>query len=465
MSDFLLEKGNKGIWKKIFKTIGVPVPTKLIRVKESWKKNILQHKNIITGSAKGGIDHTVINAVYSELGGLPIITTLAPGQKANALVYDGTGIQTVEDLKNMYEFFKNNVRKLGSCSRVVIICNSVPKSIEKSEINSPEAYVEFCAVQQGIEGFSRSVAKEIGAKGATINLVRLLASKGATSQALLPYLHFLLSDAGAFVTGQVLEVDMETSTKQAVPVEQSLAGKTAIVTGSARGIGEGTARRLALEGATVVILDRPADAEAGKAVAASINGKFLGVDMSAEDAPATIRDFIKNELGGGVDIVVHNAGITRDKTIGNMDAAAWDMVISVNLNAIIRTNKELLKSGVIKENGRIISLSSTSGIAGNFGQTNYATTKAGVIGYVKSLSQITKDKKITVNAIAPGFIETAMTAKIPGMTKFFGRRLSALSQGGLPSDIANMIAFLSTPGASGISGQTIRVCGGNFLGA
>lgn len=464
MGDFLLEKGNSGIYKKIFKSIGVPVPTPLVRVKEGWKKNILEGKKVVLGIADGGIDSTVYNAVFRELGGASQVI-VSKEEKANALVFDATGIKNVGQLKQMYEFFKNNVKKLSLCSKVVIVCDSVPRSIENSGISSVEAYVEFCTVQQGIEGFSRSVAKEIGAKGATINLLRLSSAKDANDKALLPYLHFLLSNASAFVTGQVIEANIETSPKQLVALEKSLAGKTAIVTGSARGIGEGTARRLAMEGATVVILDRPGDAEAGQKVAASINGKFIGVDMSAPDAAATIIDFIKKELGGGVDIVVHNAGITRDKTIGNMDAAAWDMVISVNLNAIVTTNKALLDAGVIKENGRIISLSSTSGFAGNFGQTNYATTKAGVIGYVRSLSQTTKDKKITINAVAPGFIETAMTAKMPAMTAFFGRRLSALSQAGHPSDIANMIAFLSTPGASGVSGQIIRVCGGNFLGA
>lgn len=464
MGDFLLEKGNQGIYKKIFKSVGVPVPTPLNRVNDGWKKNILEGKKLVLGIAPGGINSATYDAVAKELGGA-VSVVAADREKINALVYDATGIVNVADLKNMYEFFKNNVKKLSLCSKVVIVCDSVPKSIENSGISSAEAYVEFCTVQQGVEGFSRSLAKEIGGKGATINLLRLSSAKEATDKTLLPYLHFLLSDASAFVTGQVIEGNVATSPTQVVPLEKSLAGKTAIVTGSARGIGEGTARRLASEGATVVILDRPGDAEAGKAVAASIGGKFIGVDMGTPDAGATIIDFIKKELGGGVDIVVHNAGITRDKTLGNMDASAWDMVISVNLNAIVSVNKALLAAGVIKENGRIISLSSTSGFAGNFGQTNYATTKAGVIGYVRSLSQATKDKKITINAVAPGFIETAMTAKMPAMTAFFGRRLSALSQAGRPSDIANMIAFLSSPGASGVSGQIIRVCGGNFLGA
>jgi 3-oxoacyl-[acyl-carrier protein] reductase len=323
----------------------------------------------------------------------------------------------------------------------------------------------LCTVQQGIEGFSRSLSKEVGGKGVNVNLIRLSNAKEATDKALLPYIHFLLSEGCAFVTGQVFEINVSTAPQQIAPLEKALSGKTAIVTGSARGIGEATARKLAAEGATVVVLDRPQDSEAGKAVAASINGKFLGVDMGSDEAPVLIADFIKKELNGGLDIIVHNAGITRDKTLANMDANQWDMVININLNAIIKTNKELLKQGLIKENGRIIGLSSTSGFSGNFGQTNYSTTKAGVIGYVRSISQTTTDKKITVNAIAPGFIETQMTAKMPAMTQFFARRLSNLNQGGQPTDIGDMITFLASPGASGMSGQIIRVCGGNFIGA
>jgi 3-oxoacyl-[acyl-carrier protein] reductase len=462
MSDFLLEKGNKPGWNKILKTIGAPIPTKLKRLKGSWEKAILTGKKAGYGSANGGINAAVFGSVFNELGCATPLATIADGDKAAALVFDATGISTVSDLKSMYEFFHtNNIRKLAACAKIIIVANSVKKSIE----GSPETYYELSTVQQGIEGFSRSLAKEVGGKGITVNLIRLSNAKEATDKTLLPYIHFLLSDGVAFVTGQVFEVNVSTAPQQTAPLEKSLSGKTAIVTGSARGIGEATARKLAAEGATVVVLDRPQDAEAGKAVAASINGKFLGVDMGSDEAPILIADFIKNELNGGLDIIVHNAGITRDKTLANMDANQWDMVININLNAIIKTNKELLKQGLIKENGRIIGLSSTSGFSGNFGQTNYSTTKAGVIGYVRSISQTTTDKKITVNAIAPGFIETQMTAKMPAMTQFFARRLSNLNQGGQPTDIGDMITFLASPGASGISGQIIRVCGGNFIGA
>jgi len=462
MSDFLLEKGNKPVWNKILKSVGAPIPTKLKRLKGGWEKKILAGKKVGYGSANGGINPSVFNSIFIDLGSSSVLSAITDGEKASALVFDATGISNVSQLKSMYEFFHtNSIRKLATCAKIIVVANVVPKSMN----GSAEDYYELCTVQQGIEGFTRSLSKEVGGKGITINLVRLTNAKEATDKALLPYIHFLLSDGCAFVTGQVFEVNTSTAPKEIAPLEKSLSGKTAIVTGSARGIGEATARKLAAEGATVVVLDRPQDAEAGKAVAASINGKFLGVDMSTDEAPSLIADFIKKELNGGVDIIVHNAGITRDKTLANMDANQWDMVINVNLNAIIKTNKELLKQGLIKDNGRIIGLSSTSGFSGNFGQTNYATTKAGVIGYVRSISQATADKKITVNAIAPGFIETQMTAKMPAMTQFFARRLSNLNQGGKPTDIGDMITFLASPGASGISGQIIRVCGGNFIGA
>lgn len=466
MGDFLREKGNHPLWGKVFKMVGAPVPVNLKRLKGAWVKNILSNKKVITGIATGGIESSVYSSVYKELGGEKAIDSVGEGQKANALVFDATGITTIAQLKDMYEFFnKNNVRKLEKCSRVVIIANTVPTSVDNAPANVKEGYEEYCAMHRGIEGFMRSLSKEMGGKGITVNLVRLTNAKEATDKTLLPYLHFLLSDAGAFFTAQVIEVDVTKSLKEFAPLEKPLAGKTAIVTGSARGIGEATVKQLAAAGAMVVVHDLPKAAEAGKAVAAAIKGKFLGVDMSAENAPDEIADFIKKELGGSVDIIIHNAGITMDKTIANMKPQQWDLVMAINLNAIIRTNKKLLSEGLIKDNGRILALASISGIAGNNGQTNYAMSKAGIIGYVKSLSQATAAKGITVNAIAPGFIETQMTDAIPAVTKFFGQRLANLNQGGQPIDIANMAAFLTSPGASATTGQTLRVCGGGFLGA
>ncbi len=451
MADFILEYGHKPVWKSIFKTLGITVPPRLKRLKGSWKKQILAGKKVVTGNAGGGINSAVLSAVYDELGGHALINSLPAEDRADVLLFDATGIETVAQLKSLYDFFHANAGKLASSSRVVII-----------SLN-PSGNAENVSAQQAVEGFSRSVSKEVGRKGATVNLVRL-ENKSVTEKQLLPVLHFLFSEASAFVTGQVFRINSSGSLPQIVPLENSLTGKIALVTGSARGIGEATARKLAAEGATVIVLDRPEDSDAGKRVAESINGKFLAADMSKEESATIINDYLKKEFNG-VDIVIHNAGITRDKTIAKMDEKYWDMVLNVNLQALLRTNDLLLKSGTIRNNGRIVCLSSISGFAGNFGQTNYAATKAGIIGYVKALSEEVAANNITANAVAPGFIETKMTAKMPLFSKMGGRRLSNLNQGGLPEDVADMITFLSSPGAAGISGQTLRVCGGSYIGA
>ncbi len=170
----------------------------------------------------------------------------------------------------------------------------------------------------------------------------------------------------------------------------------------------------------------------------------LVADISAPDAPATIAAALL--ALGGIDIVVHNAGITRDKTIAKMTEAAWDSVIDVNLSAQERIDDALLDQNVLHAGGRIIGVSSISGIAGNLGQTNYATSKAGVIGRVQSMAELLRARGITINAVAPGFIETQMTARIPLGLREAGRRMNSMSQGGQPVDVAETIAWLASPG-------------------
>ncbi len=239
------------------------------------------------------------------------------------------------------------------------------------------------------------------------------------------------------------------------------------MTGAARGIGEATCRLLAAEGAHVICLDRPADAGAAAQLARGIGGSVLGVDIAEADAAATISGHVAAQFGG-VDVVVHNAGITRDKTLGRMQAEAWDAVIDVNLAAIARIDAALdaaRPGGLLRRFGREICLASVAGIAGNMGQTNYAASKAGVAAYVRRRAADLAERGITVNAVAPGFIETRMTAAIPLFIREAGRRLSALGQGGLPADVAQVITFLASPGAVGVTGAVLRVCGGALIGA
>jgi 3-oxoacyl-[acyl-carrier protein] reductase len=272
-----------------------------------------------------------------------------------------------------------------------------------------------------------------------------------------------LSPRSAFVSGQPLHVGSETKAPARIPFVRPLENKIALVTGAARGIGAATVELLAAEGAHVVCLDRPEDDALVSQVARKVGGSLLLSDLGVPDAPAAIAGHLKQQLGG-VDIVVHNAGITRDKTLAKMKPEHWDQAIEVNLASVVKITAALLESG-LRDEGRIVCLSSVAGIAGNMGQTNYAASKAGIIGYVRKLAKHVAGRGITANAIAPGFIETRLTAAIPVMIREVGRRLSNLGQGGLPQDVGEAIVFLSSPGAYGINGQVLRVCGGALIGA
>jgi 3-oxoacyl-[acyl-carrier protein] reductase len=208
----------------------------------------------------------------------------------------------------------------------------------------------------------------------------------------------------------------------------------------------------------------PAAGDALAAVANDIGGTALQLDLTAPDAPARLVEQLSTRHGR-VDIVVHNAGITRDKTLGRMKPALWDAVLDVNLCSQERINDALLAADLVPAGGRLIGVSSIAGLAGNRGQTNYATSKAGVIGVVQSMAPALAARGITVNAVAPGFIETAMTARMPMLLREAGRRMNSLAQGGLPVDVAETIAWLASPGSAGVTGNVVRVCGQSLLGA
>jgi 3-oxoacyl-[acyl-carrier protein] reductase len=236
------------------------------------------------------------------------------------------------------------------------------------------------------------------------------------------------------------------------------------VTGASRGIGAAIAEVLARDGAHVVGLDVPAQADELASVTGRIRGSSLTVDITSDDAPATIASHLL-EHHGGVDVVVHNAGVTRDKTLGRMSDELWDMVIGINLIAPERIDRELFDRKVVRENGRVVCVSSISGIAGNAGQTNYSTSKAGVIGVVQAWAAQMAKQGATINAVAPGFIETQMTAAMPIATREAGRRMNSMAQGGLPVDVAETIAWYANPASAGVNGNVVRVCGQSLIGA
>jgi len=195
----------------------------------------------------------------------------------------------------------------------------------------------------------------------------------------------------------------------------------------------------------------------------SLLGQAYSLDVSVKDAGEQLAALASKHQG--FDLFVHNAGITRDKTLAKMPTHFWQQTIDINLLSVMRITQTLINTGSINSNGRIVCLSSMNGIAGQGGQTNYACSKAGIIGYVESMANELATQNITLNAVAPGFIETKMTEQMPFFTREMGRRMYALSQGGLPIDVAEAISFLGDESSYAISGQTLRVCGLNIIGA
>ena len=474
MTDLLLENQNA---RKLIKALGlpIPVPEKLARARGPYEERPLDDKKVLVCGV--GALQAVLAQILTKAGAYPLVVgtsdaALQPfvgpgeawaraprligpgealeGERIDAIVFDGTGLETPDDLRQLYSLMGPWIRRLNRSGRVVVLGR--PAADAKKPV--------LAATRAGLEGFTRSLAKEIGANGSTANSVFV---EDGAEERLGPVLRFFLSPRSAYISCQPLHVTKLAKGDEA-PETHVLGGKVALVTGAARGIGEATAELLASEGAHVVCLDRPADDGPCSKVAQRIGGSTLLVDITDIDAPERISADLKERFGG-VDIVVHNAGVTRDKTLARMTPDQWDMAVDINLGAVIRITDRLLQDETLRPGGRIICLSSVSGIAGNRGQTNYSAGKAGIVGFVRALSPRVAKKGITVNAIAPGFIETRLTNAMPVALREVARRMAAVGQGGKPEDVGQAITFLATPGAVGVSGQTVRVCGGALIGA
>jgi 3-oxoacyl-[acyl-carrier protein] reductase len=467
MSDRYLKFVNTPFGKTAAQSLGLPAPVPLKRWKRADQPFI--EGDVLIGAANSSKAISTIGKVLgasaAKLFHASAMDTLndsaKSGNKAealplnadidrkfSALVFDATGMKDTTDLKAAYDFFHPTIRKLAGNGRVLVIGQ------DPSTCRQPAK----AAAHQALEGFVRSVGKEVGKKGATANLLWM--APGAEQQ-LESSIRFFLSPRSAYVSGQVTRISKGATAHATNPVAP-LAGKVALVTGASRGIGASIAETLSRDGATVIGLDIPPAMEDLQKVMTPIKGKAMACDITDEKAPKQIADFVKEHFEG-IDLVIHNAGITRDKTLGNMPEHFWDMTIAVNLTAEELIDEELMHQELLCENGRIVCISSISGIAGNFGQTNYSTAKCGVIGYVEAMAKQVKNG-VTINAIAPGFIETQMTAAMPITIREAGRRMNSLSQGGLPVDVAEAIAWYCNPASNGVNGNVVRVCGQSLIG-
>lgn len=407
-----------------------------------------------SAAAAAGLDASVFNAEAPS------------GQRFKALVFDASGIADSSELVALQGFFHPTVGLLERCGRVVVL--GTPPT------DCPSA--RAATAQRALEGFTRSLGKELGGRGATVQLVYV--AEGAEG-GLASTLRFLLSPRSAYVSGQVIRVGgvagggatAEQSAGAAAGAaagggteldwERPFGGRVALVTGAARGIGAAIAQTLAQQGARVTGLDVPALGEELRATMQPLSSSAIELDITSAEAPAAIVEHFPE----GLDVLVHNAGVTRDRTLAKMPAERWSELMEINLSSEERINDALLDAGTLHPGGRIVCVSSMSGIAGNAGQTNYATSKAGVIGMVQALAPRLAERGGTINAVAPGFIETQMTAKMPIAIREAGRRMSSLRQGGLPVDVAETIAWLAHPASGAVNGNVVRVCGQSLLGA
>ncbi|GGR40910.1 3-oxoacyl-[acyl-carrier protein] reductase [Nocardioides luteus] len=440
MSDKYQSFTQSAIGKILVKNLGLPNPAKLERYASGAP--------LVKGTVLVGGRGRLAESLTGLLGELDITATdtAATGARFKGLVFDATGLTSTADLVALQEFFTPVMRSLENNPRVVVI-GTPPEQLEGRER----------VAQRALEGFTRSLGKEIG-KGGTVQLVYV--AEGFESS-LLSTLAFLLSPKSAYVSGQVVRIGTKNASPAAEQVDpkKPLTGKVALVTGAARGIGEEIAKVLQRDGATVVGLDIPPSEDDLK----KVTPDYITADITAEDAPATIAAYLQEKFGG-VDIVVHNAGVTLDKKLANQKPDRFGKVLEINITAPERITAELLEQKLIRPNGRIIGVSSIAGIAGNLGQTSYGASKAAVIGFVDSLAEELPDG-ITVNAVAPGFIITQMTAAVPFATREVGQRLNAMSQGGLPVDVAETIAWYASPASTAVNGNVVRVCGQMMLGA
>jgi len=245
-----------------------------------------------------------------------------------------------------------------------------------------------------------------------------------------------------------------------------LENEIALVTGASRGIGQAIALGLGAQGATVIgtaTSDSGAEAISERLAAADIKGKGMVLNVTDPDSINALLKAIKAEFGAP-GILVNNAGITRDNLLMRMKDEEWDEIINTNLTSIFRLSKAVLRDMMKARKGRIINISSVVGATGNPGQTNYSAAKAGLIGFTKSMAREVGSRGITVNAVAPGFIDTDMTKELPEAQRQALLSSIPLGRLGDPEEIAHAVAFLASSGAGYITGETIHVNGGMFMG-
>lgn len=474
LKERLLDPDKNPVLKHILNSLGIVTPPNIRRSRGSLQDDHLEGRTILI-AGRGNLHPYIAPAI--QIAGCVAILAPFVGQepyenvehlalrsltelerdkdaaRLDGVLFDATHFTELADLDQLYDTFKLVVTRLTDYAKIVII----------NQLASDQIDPQVRMVATAVEGFAKSLAKELGRQAACVNVINVGNGEEAKRR-VGPVIEFFLSDHSSFITKQVVTVSSLARGTNLPPLAGSLAGRTVMVTGAARGIGLAISQALASEGAHVMVLDRAEEKEELEAIASKLEGIAIARTLGTQDAAKLICEDIRSKHGY-IDVVVHNAGITRDRSLRKMSRGEWDSVLGINLEAVYELTQHLTQDSLLRDGGRIICMSSISGIAGNFGQTNYACSKAGMSGLVQGLAYELAPRGITANAIAPGFIDTAMTRAMPIMAQQIAKRLSILSQSGIPQDVADAVCFLASPCSQGISGQVLRVCGGHIMGA
>ena len=442
MSDILLDLAKNKFFKSSLKKIGLRLPTPIRRDNLPYREQMFRGEKyavLVGEKLKASLNRffteekiiTTSMGVYKD--NLSNYEVLNYDDRLSALIFDASEGELESTLNRMYKFFNLYISMLSSLSRVIIFVS------DREPI-----------LKAAVLGFAKSLQKELGAKGATVNLISLEAENINIDMSL----RYLLSRKSSYITGQTFKHEIEADLEKPGCIN-SFKGKNCVVTGASRGIGLAICRSLVKAGATVTGVDLDQVKQQLERRMKSIGASSYVMDISDRSSYGSLKKYL-DDLGG-VDVFIHNAGITRDGVFKNLSFNKWNSVLDINLYSIMELNKTLEPS--FNEDAKLIMLSSIAGLAGNFGQTNYAASKSAVASYTAEYS---KSFKGSVNAIAPGFIETKMTENLPFMLKFLARRMNSLNQAGRPEDVAELCLFLAMQNS--LTGQVIRCCGGNVMG-
>jgi 3-oxoacyl-[acyl-carrier protein] reductase len=426
--------------RKLLARLPLPIatPVELQRAAPAPNPKSLAFKRIAL-IGRGAADSQELSDYLQEQGGR-VEVGAQPGA-ADVLIAVLPERPGYDELHGLHATLAPHVAGLAGCGRVLLVARACGPM-----------------VAGGLHGFVRSLGRELGRKGATVNAVLSESWQGCC-----PVAAFLVSDRASYISGQSFAL-----AAGAAPAGAQPAVRLAVVTGAAQGIGASIAKVLAASGCRLALIDVPSQAEAGQAVCDQLGGEPAGMAFFACDVrdDSAVESALERARSlspfGSIDVLVNNAGITRDRTFARMSAAEWSDVLSVNLSAVMHVTRRAAPR--LAPGARVIHVSSVTGLAGNFGQTNYAAAKGALIGLSAQAARELEGRGIAVTAIAPGFIDTAMTEQMPALQREIARQMISLAQPGLPLDVAMAVEFLARREGWPLRGQAVRVDGGMYFG-